>query len=99
MNYHNQLTYALLSTPSFLFLSLLLYSFVDMVPFPYGHIVWGIGGLILFYATRILYRGLVEKAADNHRSPGLKAIIYVFLQVVMIAMIVVGIYLSLTKPG
>ncbi|MCL6414923.1 hypothetical protein MIB92_04620 [Aestuariirhabdus sp. Z084] len=90
MNYKNQLTYVLLTSPSYLFLSFLLY--------PYGYILWGIGGLVLYFASSIFYRVTVSRAADNNKAPGLMAIIYVGVQISMIAMLVVGIYLSATKP-
>lgn len=90
MNYHNQLTYVLLSSPAYLFFSFLLY--------PFGYVLWGIGGLIIYFSTRILYRLLVERAATNNTHPGLKAGIFVGIQLSMISMIVVGIYLSATKP-
>ncbi|WP_426416002.1 hypothetical protein [Aestuariirhabdus sp. LZHN29] len=86
MNYHNQLTYVLLTSPSYLFMSFLLY--------PYGYILWGIGGLILYFSSTIFYRVTVTRAANNNKSPGLWALIYMGAQISMIAMLVIGIYLS-----
>ncbi|RRJ83639.1 hypothetical protein [Aestuariirhabdus litorea] len=90
MNYNNQLTYVLLTSPSFLVMSYLLMGS--------GYVIWGIGGLIVYFSSWIFYRVTVIRAVNEGKSAGLWALIYMGVQISMISMLVVGIYLSATKP-